>query len=160
MTQLTHNAGHAKLLDELDSAHIEYTVLPHRRTLTATDEAQALGVPPSAVAKTIILATPDGFVRAVLAASERLDLHKVRDVLGTNDVELATEVQLSGAYPDYELGAVPPLGGGKDSVLVDWRLAQTEVVLVEAGVHDLSVRLQTQDLVAHTHASIVDLCHD
>jgi Ala-tRNA(Pro) deacylase len=160
MSQLTRHAAHPKLLDELDSAHIEYVVFPHRRTFTATDEADALGVPASAVAKTIVLSTPDGFVRAVLPASERLDLRKVRDVLDTTDVELATEAQLSGAYPDYELGAVPPLGGGNDTVLLDTRLSGSETVLVEAGVHDASVRLKTDDLVAHTQASVADLCRD
>jgi prolyl-tRNA editing enzyme YbaK/EbsC (Cys-tRNA(Pro) deacylase) len=84
----------------------------------------------------------------------------VRDVLDTTDVELATEAQLSGAYPDYELGAVPPLGGGNDTVLLDTRLSASETVLVEAGVHDASVRLKTDDLVAHTQASVADLCRD
>jgi Ala-tRNA(Pro) deacylase len=159
MSHLTTRA-HSKLLDELDVAGIEYTVLPHRRTLTAVDEAHALGVPPSAVAKTIVLAIPDEFVRAVLPASERLDLHKVREVLETDDVGLATEEQLLGAYPDCELGAVPPFGGGIDRVLVDTRLARSDSVLVEAGVHDASVRMKADDLVAHTHAAVVDLCRD
>jgi prolyl-tRNA editing enzyme YbaK/EbsC (Cys-tRNA(Pro) deacylase) len=96
----------------------------------------------------------------VLPASERLDLRKVRDVLDRSDVELATEAQLSGAYPDYELGAVPPLGGSKDTVLLDARLSGSETVLVEAGSHDASVRLRTDDLVAHTQASVADLCRD
>lgn len=159
MSQLT-GLAQSKLLDELAAAEIEYAVLPHRRTVTAVDEAQALGVPASAVAKTVVLATSDAFVRAVLPASERLDLHKVREVLERGDVELATEEQLLGAYPDYELGAVPPFGGGDDRVLVDTRLADSEHVLVEAGVHDASIRLSAGDLVAHTHASVVDLCRD
>jgi Ala-tRNA(Pro) deacylase len=160
MPPTTAHAGHPKLLAELDAAGLAYTVIPHRRTETAAAEAEALGVPAGTVAKTIVLGTPDGFVRAVLPASERLDLHKVRDLLAAKDVELATELQLAGAYPDYELGAVPPLGGGDDGVLLDTRLAASETLLVEAGVHDASLRLRTTDLVAHTRASIADLCRD
>jgi Ala-tRNA(Pro) deacylase len=152
--------GHVRLLAELDAAHVEYEALPHRRTLTAADEAKALGVPAGAVAKTIVLTTPDGFVRAVLPASEHLDLGKVRALFATNKIEFATEEQMTGAYPDYELGAVPPLGGAKDSVILDLRLAVIETLLVEAGVHDLSLRLRTTDLVTYTRASIVDLCRD
>lgn len=155
---MASHPGHARLLAELDTACIGYDVLEHRRTMTAADEAQALGVAASAVAKTVVLDTPAGFTRAVLPASERLDLGKVRELLDTNDVALATEEQLAGAYPDYELGAVPLLGGGNDSVLLDTRLAAGESVLVEAGVHDASLRLNTNDLVAHTHARVVDLC--
>jgi Ala-tRNA(Pro) deacylase len=156
----TMHVGQAKLLGELDAAEIEYSVVPHRRTERAVDEAEALGVPPSAVAKTIVLSAPDGFVRAVLPAPEHLDLRKVRDVLGRKDVELATEAQLSGAYPDYELGAVPPLSGSRDRVLLDKQLSAQETVLIEAGVHDASLKLRTKDLVAYTRASIVDLCRD
>lgn len=160
MPPTTSDVGHPKLLAELDAAGISYAVIPHRRTETAADEAEALGVPASAVAKTIVLTTPDGFVRAVLPASERLDLHKVRDLLATKEVELATELQLAGAYPDYELGAVPPLGGGEDGVLLDTRLATSKTLLVEAGVHDASLQLRTTDLVAQKRASIADLCSD
>jgi len=160
MTETTIHTGHTKLLAELDTAGITYDVIPHRRTETAAEEAQALGVPAGAVAKTIVLTTPEGFVRAVLPASERLDLRKVRDLLATKEVELATEGQLAGAYPDYELGAVPPVGGGDDGVLLDTRLATSETLLVEAGVHDASLRLRTTDLVAHKRASIADLCSD
>jgi Ala-tRNA(Pro) deacylase len=160
MSQTTIHAGHAKLLGELDAADIVYTVIPHRPTFTAADEAQALGVPANAVAKTVVLTTREGFVRAVLPASERLDLRKVRELLATGEVELATEQQLAGAYPEFDLGAVPPLGGGKDPVLLDTRLAASESVLVEAGAHDASVRLETKDLVAHTEARVADLCSD
>ena len=158
MPQTISHAGYERLLDQLDAAGIEYTVLPHRRTLTATDEAAALGVPPSAVAKTIVLVTPNGFVRAVLPASEHLDLRKVREALGVAPVELATEAELAGAYPGYELGAVPPLGGAEGAVLVDIGVARSETILVEAGVHDASLRLRTADLVAHERAVVADLC--
>ena len=160
MSLIATHTGHAKLLGELDAADIAYTVMPHRRTLRATDEARVLGVPPSAVAKTIVLSTPDGFVRAVLPASEHLDLGKVRDLLGTSEAELATEEQLAGAYPDYELGAVPPFGGGNDRVLLDRRLAASEALLIEAGVHDASVHMATADLAEHTGATTADLCRD
>lgn len=160
MASLATHQGHAKLLAELDAAHIEYAVLEHRRTMTAADEAQALGVVPSAVAKTVVLTTPGGFTRAVLPASEHLDLRKVRNLLDTDEVALATEEQLAGAYPEYELGAVPPLGGSKDAVVLDTRVAAGSSVLVEAGAHDVSVRLKTDDLVAHTRARVADLCSD
>ena len=160
MSQTTIHAGHAKLLDELDAARIVYAVIRHRPTFRAADEAKALGVPAGAVAKTLVLTSPEGLVRAVLPASDRLDLRKVRDLLDSHEVELATEQQLAGAYPEFDLGAVPPFGGCKDPVLLDTRLETSESVLVEAGVHDASVRLRTRDLVAHTGARITDLCRD
>jgi Ala-tRNA(Pro) deacylase len=149
------------LLDELDAEQIEYTVLPHRRTMSAVAEARALDVSPGEVAKTVVLTTPAGFVRAALPASERLDLRKVRDLLDTKDVAFATEEELAGAYPDYELGAVPPLARqGGDRVIVDQRLTANDTVLVEAGTHEASLRLRAADLTALSSASVGDICVD
>jgi Ala-tRNA(Pro) deacylase len=142
----------------LDEANVEYELLPHPHTETAAAEAEALGVEPEEVAKTLVLSTPAGYVRAVLPASERIDLRRVREhVEGGKRVHLATEDDLARDYPDFELGAVPPFGGGDDRVLVDSRLAARETVVLEAGSHEQSVRLRTADLLELTKAGVVDL---
>jgi Ala-tRNA(Pro) deacylase len=149
------------LLDELDAASIAYEVIPHHHTDTALEEAQAVHVDAFRVAKTIVLTTPDGFVRAVVPACERLDMRKVRELLGTKHVELASEDLLPGLYPDYEPGAVPPFPGTSgDGVIVDGRLDKTPFVVLAAGTHEESVRLRTRDLVAATGAQLCDLCED
>lgn len=142
----------------LDEAGLAYELLPHARTETAAAEAEALGVEPQEVAKTLVLSAPAGYVRAVLPASERIDLHKVRDhVEGGKRIYLATEEDLARDYPDFELGAVPPFGGAGDRVLVDSRLAARETVVLEAGSHEQSVRVRTADLIAITRADVADL---
>jgi Ala-tRNA(Pro) deacylase len=142
----------------LDEANVEYELLPHPHTETAAAEAEALGVEPEEVAKTLVLSTPAGYVRAVLPASERIDLRKVREhVEGGKRIHLATEDDLARDYPDFELGAVPPFGGAGDRVLVDSRLAARETVVLEAGSHEQSVRLRTADLLELTRAGVVDL---
>ena len=149
------------LLDRLDAAEIPYELMRHVRTDTAAAEADALGVERSQVAKTIVLTTPTGFVLAVVPASKRLDLHKVRDLLETKDVELATEEVLAGAYPEFELGAVPPLATAHgDRVVVDVGVRDEELVLVEAGSHEESVRLRPADLIRLNGATVADLCRD
>jgi Ala-tRNA(Pro) deacylase len=149
------------LLDELDAASIPYEVIPHRRVDTALEEADAVHVDASHVAKTVVLTTPEGFVRAVVPACERLDMRQVRDLLGTKDVELASEDVLAGLYPEYEPGAVPPFPGTSgDGVILDGRLDKTPYVVLAAGTHEESVRLRTGDLVAATGARMCDLCED
>jgi Ala-tRNA(Pro) deacylase len=157
---MTMHAAPKTLLDRLDEAGIAYDRIPHRRTDTAAAEAEALGFAPSQVAKTIVLTSPQGFVLAVLPASERLDLHKVRDFLGMKDVNLATEDVLAGAYPEFELGAVPPIGTIGDRVLVDVRVCENDNVVAEAGTHEESLRIKTTDLIALDRALLADLCRD
>jgi Ala-tRNA(Pro) deacylase len=146
----------------LDEAGVEYELLSHPHTERAADEAEALGLPPTAVAKTLVLTAPAGHVRAVLPASERIDLRKVRQfVEGGKEIHLASEEELARDYADFELGAVPPFGGPeRDRVLVDIRLTDQHAVVLEAGTHDESVRLATDDLVKLTGAEVVDICKE
>ncbi|HXV03977.1 MAG TPA: YbaK/EbsC family protein [Gaiellaceae bacterium] len=145
----------------LEEAGIEYELLSHSHTETAAAEAEALGLNPEEVAKTLVLSTPGGHVRAVLAASDRIDLSKVREqVEGGKRIHLASEEDLQRDYPGFDLGAVPPFGGPGDRVLVDARLAKRETVVLEAGSHEQSVRIQTADLLKLTQADVVDLSQD
>jgi Ala-tRNA(Pro) deacylase len=146
----------------LDEAGVDFEVLEHPHTERAADEAKALGVAPEEVAKTLVLATPSGNVRAVLPASERLDLHKVSDLLEAphKQVQLASEQDLARDYADFELGAVPPFGGKKDQVILDSRLTERDSVVLEAGTHEQSVRLKAADLLRLTKARVADISKD
>jgi Ala-tRNA(Pro) deacylase len=144
----------------LDSEGVEYQLLPHAHTESAFDEAHALGVDPADVAKTLVVATAEGYVRAVVPASERLDLKKLRELLGAgkDEVKLASEDDLRRDYGEFELGAVPPFGGSRrDPVVIDSRLAEHDWLMVEAGSHDESIRLAHDDLVRITGARVADI---
>lgn len=159
---ITVGAPSSALTAVLRAGHISYELIPHQRTQSATAEARAIGVDPGQVAKTLVLATGAGFVRAVLPASTRIDLRKARGVLGSSDLHLASEQVLADAYPEFELGAVPPVGGGPghDVVLVDERLRDIESVVFEAGTHDHSVRIKTADLISVADARTADICEN
>jgi Ala-tRNA(Pro) deacylase len=153
----------ADITSVLEEAGVDFDVLEHAHTERAADEAEALGIPPDEVAKTLILTTPSGHVRAVLPASDRIDLPKVADLLDAphKQVHLATEDDMKRDYPDFDLGAVPPVGGpGGDRVIVDSRLAERDSVVLEAGTHERSVRVKTVDLVRLTGAQVADIRQD
>jgi Ala-tRNA(Pro) deacylase len=155
---------------DLSEAGVEYELIPHVHTERAVDEAAALALPADEIAKTVVLhvdvrgdlAIRPTYARAVLPASERLDLHKLQTFFGeSRRVRLATEEELFELYPDFDLGAVPPIGGRSgDAVVVDPRVTAREWTVLEAGTHEESVRMRTADLVALSRASIVDVCRD
>jgi prolyl-tRNA editing enzyme YbaK/EbsC (Cys-tRNA(Pro) deacylase) len=103
-----------------------------------------------------------GCVRAVLPASERLDLSKLSALYGgtKKTVELATEEDLKRDYPEFELGAVPPLGGTHRDSVVDRRLAERDSLVLEAGSHGESVRMATADLLRIAEAQVTDICEE
>ena len=65
--------------------------------------------------------------------------------------------ELARAYPEFELGAVPPLGGPDDGALVDVRVAEQASVIVEAGAHDVSLKIPANHLIAAAHADVADV---
>lgn len=114
----------------LKDRHVPFEVLPHRRAVSSNQEARVLGVDADTVVKTVVVVTADGHWLAAIPASCRLDLRLVRDALGDDSVRLASEGELLVAFPRYELGALPPLGGLLGvPVLVDPRVLRHETVV-------------------------------
>ena len=90
-------------------------------------------------------------------------LRKLGEVVGESrkSLHLASEEELGRDYPEFELGAVPPIGGAhRDRVVIDRALAARDSVVLEAGAHDDSIRLRTADLLRLTEAQVADVCRD
>jgi prolyl-tRNA editing enzyme YbaK/EbsC (Cys-tRNA(Pro) deacylase) len=75
-------------------------------------------------------------------------------------VHLATEEDLRRDYPEFELGAVPPLGGRSDPVIVDPKVVERTSVVIEAGSHDESLRIAAADLLSVTGAAVTDISEE
>ncbi len=156
----THTPSSA-LVEALQEQHIDYELIPHRRTQSAAAEARAIGVDPGHVAKTLVLATGAGFVRAVLPASERIDLRKVKGVLGERRRPARERARARRRLPAVRARrGTTGRGPGHDLVLMDEGLRESEWVVFEAGTHEHSVRIKTADLVSVARAQIADICED
>jgi Ala-tRNA(Pro) deacylase len=150
----------AALTEALADRGIPFETLEHERTDRAVDEAAALGLEPHDVAKTIVVTSGEENVRVLLPASERLDMHKLRNLFDSRELHLLTEEDLARAYPEFELGAVPPIGGADDELVIDQRIPARRRVVFEAGRHDCSVRVESSDLVSLGRARVADVCLD
>jgi Ala-tRNA(Pro) deacylase len=151
------------LTKTLDDAGVHYDVIPHEHTESAAAEARALGLPLDGVAKTLVVETPQGNVRAVLPASERISTAKLAVFLGERrkSIQLAPEESLRSEYPEFEFGAVPPIGGAhRDRVIVDTHVTDHDSIVLEAGSHDESIRIATEDLIRLADAKIAEICEE
>jgi Ala-tRNA(Pro) deacylase len=159
-----HYAPHGAsvgLMRFLTEQKIDFEPRRHPRTESAMDEARSLHASAERVGKTLVVHTADGMVRVLIPASERLSLPKLRAAIDRDEARLATEAELEVAYPDFELGAVPPFGGpAGDRFVVDLRVEGLESVIVEAGSHSDSIRLSPADLIRLTGATVADVITD
>jgi Ala-tRNA(Pro) deacylase len=135
-----------------------FEALAHRQAYTSIDEARALGIDADEVLKTLAVRTGPGYVLMVIPAARRLDLHLVRQALGDNHARLATEEELSRDFPDYQLGALPPLGALVGAnVYVDPEVLGHDTVVFAAGTQTESVKMQTQELFGTGEITTVTL---
>jgi prolyl-tRNA editing enzyme YbaK/EbsC (Cys-tRNA(Pro) deacylase) len=114
---------------------------------------------PQVVAKTVIARTDEGgLIRAVVPATSHLSVLKLASAVGAKSVAVLEEADLVAAYPQFELGAVPPFGGpAGDRVVVDRSLLDQDHVVLDGGAHDMSLRLRSGDLVALAAAQVADI---
>jgi Ala-tRNA(Pro) deacylase len=146
----------------LDEQGVGYEVREHPRVETAAEEARAVGLPPDDVAKTIALRDEERYRLAVIPASCRLDLRKVRDAVGAGkSLRLATEGEMKTDFPQFEVGALPPLGPFLDAPeILDERLLEHDQILCNAGDHQHSLLLDPHELVEVAQPKVADICEE
>lgn len=146
----------------LDARGVGYEILEHEPTMTARADARVVDVDPSETAKNVVLTDGEVYVLAVIPASEALDLHKVRRVIGDDkELRMATEAEMSKDFPAFEIGAVPPVGSMVfASEVIDERLLGHDRVLCGGGDHRHSLRLDPNELARITEATVGDVCGD
>lgn len=141
-----------KLDQLLASRRIAFEPLHHREVFTANRLAQELHVPGKEVAKTVLLRAGDGYALAVLPATRRVDLERIRQRLGEARVEMASEEEMERLFPDCERGAIPPFGSLYQlRTVVDESLAEDEQIVFEANCHHEAIRMAYRDYVALEH---------
>ena len=141
-----------KLDELLTSRHIPFERLYHRPAYTAQRVAEMLHVPGKDVAKTVLLRTDQGYVLIVLPASLKVDLERVRQCLGDDSAELASEPEMDQLFPDCERGAMPPFGSLYHlRTVVDEELSRDERIVFEAHNHEEAFRMAYRDFEALEH---------
>src|SRR5262245_16710363 len=99
-----------RLENFLREQQIPYQVQQHPVAFTAQDVAAKEHIPGKLVAKVVIVFADNKMVMLALPAPAKVDFIRLGQALGARDVHLASEGELSVAFPDCDLGAMPPFG--------------------------------------------------
>jgi Ala-tRNA(Pro) deacylase len=152
-------AGLAVVTAFLERRGVPFEVVEHERTQSAAEEARAAGMPTANAAKTVVLSDQEGLRLAVIPASERLDLHKVKDALGSRGLRLVTEQEMAERLERIEVGAVPPFGSMFGALeLMDERLLSQDRILCSGGDHEHSILVDPRDVIQAGEARVADIC--
>jgi Ala-tRNA(Pro) deacylase len=150
-----------KLQELLNLSGVPYTHTVHPLAYTAREVARTEHVPPQEVAKVVVVVVNGEFEMAVLPASRLVDFAEVRTILGSPTARLATEEELGRAFPDCELGAMPPFGNlYQMKVLLDAALLADERIVFNAGTHRDVVHMRLDDYCRLAHPEVLSLARE
>lgn len=137
----------SNVLDYLQGRGVTFTVIPHAKAPTAAGEAHAMHLAEEEVVKTVVVMANYGPALMVIPASRRLDLELAAQATGDPETRLATERELERTFPNYELGALPPLSMLLLAPMyVDPVVADRQTIVFAAGRQDVSVAMASSAL--------------
>jgi Ala-tRNA(Pro) deacylase len=147
-----------KLMEILDKNKVKYEKILHQETFTSQETAQAEHVSGKKMAKVVMTKVDGKDVMAVLPASFKLDVNKLKRLLRAKEARLATEKEFERLFPDCEKGAMPPFGNLYGiPCYVDSQVAQNDKIVFNAGSHKESVKMSYADYEKIVKPVLMDL---
>ena len=136
----------AKLQEYLDEHHVRYVSIKHSPAFTAQELAAAAHIPGKDVAKTVVVKLDGIMAMVVLPAPEMIRMNHLKAETGADRVELASEEEFKGRFPDCEVGAMPPFGNLYEMrTLVEESLTEDEDIAFNAGSHTELIKMSYSD---------------
>ncbi|MER6029330.1 YbaK/EbsC family protein [Streptomyces sp. NPDC001851] len=126
-------------------------------TRTAAEAAAAIGCGVSRICKSLVFAADGVPVLVLVDGASRVDVERVREVLGAGEVARAG-AGVVRETTGYAIGGVPPFGHRtRTRVLADRSLLAHDVVWAAAGTPYTVFPIEPKVLVAHAGADLVDV---
>jgi Cys-tRNA(Pro)/Cys-tRNA(Cys) deacylase len=148
----------------LTKSGVMFTLHPYdhdpRSQAYGDEAAQALGIDPSRIFKTLIAAVDGKPACAVVPVATRLDLKAFAAALGGKRAELA-DPAVAARITGYVVGGISPIGQKtRLRVVVDETAQLFDTVYVSAGKRGLQVELAAEDLASVAGAVVADIAVD
>jgi Cys-tRNA(Pro)/Cys-tRNA(Cys) deacylase len=143
--------------DALAASGLSYRLISHGPVRSLAEAAQARGVTPAAVVKTLVVRRGDDDFLFVLVPGDRaISWPKLRALLGVSRLSMPDAV-VAREVTGYERGTITPFGSLRPwPVIADQRMAGQEITL-GAGQHGLAVALHADDAARALDATVADI---
>lgn len=140
----------------LEQSNKEIKILRFEDTSTVSKAAEALGVTPGEIAKSLLFKVKDDFVMILMAGDKRLDNKKFKEIFNTKaKMPEASEVSEATGHP---VGGVCPFGLIQPiPIYLDYSLQSYGQVFPAAGASNTALKINLDDLAELTEGQWVDV---
>ncbi len=143
----------------LDARKIPYQVFTFSPDIhSAAGVAEAIGLPPRQVYKTLVVLRSQGKPMLIMVAGDReLDLKRVAKAVGEKKVRMASHKEAE-ALTGLQVGGISALAllNRPFEVFIDRPATELSHLLVSAGKRGINLRLAVPDLIRVTRAHIIE----
>lgn len=148
--------GEERAIAAVEAADLAHRVIRHGPVRSLAEAAEARGVQPAAVVKTLVVRRGEGDFLFVLVPGDRtISWPKLRELLGVRRMSMpdaATALEATG----YERGTITPFGSTTAwPVVADERL--TGEITLGGGAHGVAVAVDAAAAVAALGATVADV---
>ncbi len=139
---------------------VPFELQHHALAYTAQAVAESEHVSGRLVAKVVMVYADGKLTMLALPAPARVDLTRAAAGLGAKEVRLAREDEFAAAFPDCDVGAMPPLGNLYGvPTYVDRSLTEDESIVFQAGTHTDTIRLAYKDYERLVKPVVAEFAH-
>jgi Ala-tRNA(Pro) deacylase len=147
-----------RLKDFLDQNSIQYILISHSRAYTAAAIGAITHIPGKVIAKTVMIKLDGKLAMIVVPGSRHVNMPTLKTTLGVNSALLVSEPEFAEAFPDCEVGAMPPFGSLYGlPVYVDEALTRDEEIAFNAGSHRELMRMKYKDFERLENPTVIDV---
>jgi Cys-tRNA(Pro)/Cys-tRNA(Cys) deacylase len=149
--------GSERVVDAARDLGVEVELIERPAAESLEQAAELLGIAPSSLVKSLVVARSDGtFLFALVPGDRQIAWAKLRAVVGVNKLRLPSAEEALAAT-GYERGTITPLGSARQwPVYADETIVGQEVAL-GAGAHGYSAFVSADALIAVYGATVADI---
>jgi Cys-tRNA(Pro) deacylase len=146
-----------RVLTALTDAGVEHTVVRHGPVRSLAEAAEARGVEPADVVKTMVVRRAEDDLLLVLVPGDReISWPKLRALLGVSRLSMPDAAAARDAT-GFERGTITPFGTTRAwPVVADERVRGRRITL-GGGAHGVAVALQADDALQALGATVADV---
>ena len=141
----------------LDAAGVGYRLIRHGPVSSLAQAAQARGVEPADVVKTLVVRRgADDYLFVLVPGDRAISWPKLRSLLGVSRLSMP-QAEVARQATGYERGTITPFGSATPwPVIADERIRGLEITL-GAGQHGLAVAVAAGDVLTALDATVADV---
>ena len=146
-----------KVESYLKKTNKKFEEISHKTVYTAYDLAQTLKKELKSIAKTLVIQADKAYILAIVPASARLDLKKLKKALGVKKISIPDEKIMIKVFR-VKPGAISAFGKlHKVKTVIDKSLTKVKDIILQTGSFTDSVRMKVKDFIEIEEAKLADI---